>query len=67
MTRQFQSPVRLIPRRSRRVRPPHTLSFTCFHLVAVPGPEPGAGAYAVIEMCDPTMAMSHLAIIPRSF
>jgi hypothetical protein len=67
MTRQLQSPARLIPRRSRRVRPPHTLSFTCFHLVAIAEPEPGEGPYAAIEMCDPTMAMSHLAVVPRSF
>jgi hypothetical protein len=66
MTRQFQSPVRLIRRRPRRVRPPHTLSFTCFHLVAVPDPAPGEDAYAAIEMCDPAMAMRHLAITPRS-
>jgi hypothetical protein len=49
------------------VRPPHTLSFTCFHLVEIPDPDPGEDAYAAIEMCDPEMAMCHLAVIPRSF
>ncbi len=67
MTRQFQTPVRLIPRRPRRVRPPHTLSFTCFHLVEVPDAGPGENAYTAIELCDPGMAMRHLAITPRAF
>ncbi|MEO7731353.1 MAG: hypothetical protein ABIY55_10295 [Kofleriaceae bacterium] len=49
------------------MRPPHTLSFTCFHLVEVPDPGPGEAAYTAIELCDPGMAMRHLAIIPRAF
>lgn len=67
MTRQLSTHPRLIPRRSRRARPPHTLSFTCFHLVEVARPRPGEDAYAAIEVCDPGMAMRHLAIMPRSF
>ena len=67
MTRQFQKSARLTSRRPTRVPPPHTLSFTCFHLVAVTDPEPDEQPYAAIELCDPTMAMRHLAITPRSF
>ena len=67
MTRQFQTSPRLISRRPTRARPPHTLSFTCFHLVAVPDPEPDEQPYAAIELCDPTMAMRRLAVTPRSF
>jgi hypothetical protein len=62
MTRQFHQPVRLVPRRAKRIPREHTVSFTCFHLVY----EPDEDLYFPIEASDPTNAMRHLVFKPRS-
>jgi len=61
MTRQFHQPVRLVPRRAKRIPREHAVSFTCFHLVH----EPDEDSYFPIETSDPTNAMRHLVFKPR--
>jgi hypothetical protein len=66
MTRQLPTPA-LASRCSKRVPAPHTLSFTCFHLVEVSDPEPGEDAYVAFELSHPTRGMRRLAVAPRAF
>ena len=68
MTRQFHARVRRVPRvvsPRPRERGPHTLSFTCFRLIALAEAdrEPGGPAHETVELCDPRNAM-RLLVVP---
>ena len=59
MTRQFHARVRRAPPHKTRIAGPHTLSFTCFRLVAID--EPGQ-PFEIIELCDPRNTMRVLVV-----
>ena len=54
MTRQFHARLRRRPSLPKaRVLGPHALSFRCYRLVPIDGPD----AYEIVELCDTRNAM----------